>query len=56
MIRVCLQSAKSDAESEIYRQLNLKIDEFFELGEFDVLLACVDGIDCLDVCSVSYLV
>jgi hypothetical protein len=27
-----MQSAKSDAESEIYRQLNEKIDEFFELG------------------------
>jgi len=29
---VLFQSAKSDAESEIYRQINIKIDEFFELG------------------------
>ena len=29
----CCQTAKSDAESEIYRQLDMKIDEFFDLGE-----------------------
>jgi len=29
----CWQTAKSDAESEIYRQLDMKIDEFFDLGE-----------------------
>lgn len=27
-----LQSAKSDAESEIYKQIDVKIDEFFDLG------------------------
>ena len=36
-----LQSAKSEAEEEIYRQINLKIDEFFELGQFVVILRCM---------------
>lgn len=38
---VC-QSAKSDAESEIYRQINIKIDEFFDLATYDWLMLEVE--------------
>lgn len=28
-----LQDARSEAEEQIYKQINKKIDEFFELGK-----------------------
>ena len=37
---VCLfvQDARSEAEEQIYKQINEKIDEFFDLGESDVCI------------------
>ena len=29
---LCLQDARSEAEEQIYKQINDKIDEFFDLG------------------------
>ena len=34
MSRLLFQDARNDAEQHIYQQLNAKIDEFMDLGEF----------------------
>lgn len=40
---ICFQDARNDAEQHIYQQLNLKIDEFLELGRcLEMFLLC-DG-------------
>ena len=35
------KDARSDAEAQIYKSLNTKIDEFLELGEFLVIIIWV---------------
>lgn len=41
--RTMFKDARSEAESQIYKQLNTKIDDFFELSNYDYLLSDSPG-------------